>query len=78
LGGSEQNFEEGVVGLEFAEFVVVLGGALLELEFGVGLREGEADEALSGGGVELLGGVDEDDVLLLGVDEPLDEDADVD
>jgi hypothetical protein len=43
-----------------------------------GLAETQPDETLAGGRIELLGSVQEDDVLRLRVDDDLDEDADVD
>lgn len=75
---SEEDLEQGVVGLELGQLVVVPRGALLEDGLVLGPAEAEPDEALSRGGVELLGCVQEDDVLVLWVDDDLQQDADVD
>jgi len=78
VGGSQQNFEQRVVGCQLVYLELVLQCPLLEVDLGLGSLKGKADEALACGGVVLFGRVDEEDVLLFRVDQFLDHDADVD
>jgi hypothetical protein len=75
---SEEDLEEGVVGLQLRQFEVVLQGTLLEGSLMLRTAKAESDQALSGGGVKLLGRIKEDDVFVLVVDDVFQQDADVD
>lgn len=68
---SQEDLEERVVGLEFSQLVVVPQSPLLESSLILWFAETDSDQALSGGRVELLGSIEEDDVLILWVDDDL-------
>lgn len=63
--------------MQLSQLEVMLHCSLFKQLLSLGLFEGKADKALACRGVELLGSIDEDDVLLFWVDDVFDHDSDV-